>query len=128
MRYEYSYLEKVFLWILQIIAAIILFIASYMKFIFSPDIVEVFMALGMQGFGIIFIGVIEFISALMLLSFRYSVIGAFIAFGVMLGVMIAHFTVLGINFGLLLGVTVILISFLIILIRKKELPLIGKYL
>ena len=89
----------------QVMAAVILLMASAMKFVGNVDSVEVFVRLGMEPGGRYLIAVIEALAALLLLS-PLAALGSVIAVGVMSGAIIAHATQLGLsvnNDGGLLG-------------------------
>ncbi len=120
------------LWILQIIAAIILFQTLWFKFTGAPEAVATFTLLGMEPTGRILIGLLEGVAGLFLLIPRLVASGGLLAMGLMLGAIIAHFTRLGIvvenDGGLLFGlaVTVFVMATIITYIRRHQLPFIDK--
>lgn len=114
------------LWIFQLVPAAILFGTAYGKLSSKPNEVQLFSVLGMEPTGRFLIGIIEGLAALLLLSPRYSAVGAFLALGTMLGALIAHLTVIGFDLKHTLLLTSVLVSSLIVLIaRYRHLPLLG---
>lgn len=123
--------EKVISWIFQIVAATIFWIAAYEKFFGDELSGMVFDQLKMGDHGRKLIGVIESLSALMLVTTNLSHFGALLGLGTMLGALIAHVTILGINVnndgGMMVGfMTLNIISCTIVMyIRRRSYPLIG---
>jgi hypothetical protein len=123
--------EKIISWVFQIIAAIILGMAAYEKFSGNPLISSVFDQLKMGDAGKKLIGIIEAISAIMLLTTNLCHFGALLGLGTMLGALIAHATILGINVnndgGLMVGLMSlnIICCSIIMFIRRRSYPLIG---
>ncbi len=123
--------EKILSWIFQIISAMIFWYAAYEKF-FGDDLSGmVFDQLKMGDHGRKLIGVIESLSALMLVTKNLSHFGALLGLGTMLGALIAHLTVLGLNVnndgGMMVGFMCLnIISCSIVMyIRRRSYPLIG---
>jgi len=119
-------------WILQIICALILLQTLFFKFTAHPDSVQLFTELGMEPNGRILIGVLELIAGILLLIPGSAAYGAFLATGIMSGAIIGHITKLGFE-GLrlslgLLAIAVFIMSVSILIIRRKEIPIIGKML
>ena len=114
----------------QGIAAIVLLMASVMKFIGDPGSIEIFVSLDMEPTGRYMIAVIELVAALLLLS-HFAALASVIVVGVMCGAIIAHVTQLGLvvndDGGKLVGmlVVVLLCSGFVLVSRRKELPLVG---
>lgn len=121
-------------WIFQIIAAAILLSAAWMKFSGNETVIFVFDELEMGHFGKIVIAIIESSAAVLLLTNNLAHLGAILGFGNMLGAAIAHISVLGIAIRgdegrLAIFLSVVLLSTLIVIfIRRKSLPLIGRAL
>jgi uncharacterized membrane protein YphA (DoxX/SURF4 family) len=86
-----------FLWICRVVAAIILLQTLFFKFSAAPESVYIFSAVGMEPYGRIATGVIELVSAILILLPRYSLYGAFLAILIMLGAIGSHLFVLGIE-------------------------------
>lgn len=82
---------------LAIVAAIILLQTLYYKFTGHSDSIYIFSLIGIEPQGRIVVGVIELITALLLLYARTAVFGAMIGICIMFGAIIYHFLVLGIE-------------------------------
>jgi putative oxidoreductase len=81
----------------RLIAAIILLQTLYFKFTGSPESVYIFTAVGMEPWGRISVGIMELIAAFLLLVNTTSWLGGGLAFGLMGGALVMHFTKLGIS-------------------------------
>jgi len=120
-----------YLYGLQIIAAAILFTAAAMKFVGNPDAIHVFQSLGMEPQGRYIIGILEFFTALFLLS-PLAALGSVLSVSIMCGAIIAHVTKLGLvvnhDDGLLVGMLIVELfcSAYILIVRRKEIPFIGE--
>jgi uncharacterized membrane protein YphA (DoxX/SURF4 family) len=86
-----------FLWICRIVAAVILLQTLFFKFSAAPESVYIFFTVGMEPYGRIGTGIVELISAILILIPRYSLYGAFLAILIMLGAIGSHLFVLGIE-------------------------------
>jgi uncharacterized membrane protein YphA (DoxX/SURF4 family) len=86
-----------FLWICRIVAAVILLQTLFFKFSAAPESVYIFSTVGMEPYGRIGTGIVELISAILILIPRYSLYGAFLAILIMLGAIGSHLFVLGIE-------------------------------
>lgn len=121
-------------WILQLAAAGILLQTLFFKFTGAEESVYIFTALGLEPWGRIGSGVVELIAAVLLLVPATTTVGALLAMGVMAGAIMSHLTRLGIEVkgdgGLLfaLAVTVFLCGAIVLLIRRVEIPVLGRYL
>jgi hypothetical protein len=119
--------------VLALIAAIILLQTLYFKFTAHPDSVFIFSELGMEPYGRIGIGVIELITAILLLLPRTRAYGAVLGVGVISGALFFHLTQLGINvngdggklFGLALATFVSCAA--LVLIERKKLPILKHW-
>lgn len=119
-------MRRLWLWIFQIIPAVILLGTSYGKLSSKPAEVHLFTELGMEPTGRFLIGIIEGIAALLLLYPPYSAAGALLAVGTMVGALIAHTTVIGFDLKHSLLLSSVLISSLIVLVaRFRHLPISG---
>lgn len=122
---------KVFSWICQITAAIILAQTLFFKFTGAPESVFIFSKLGMEPWGRYGSGAVELVAVVLLVSPRFASLGALLAAGVMGGAIVSHLTRLGIvvqgDGGLLFGLalTVLLCAAVVLCIRRREIPLIG---
>ena len=84
-------------WSLRIIAAIILLNTLFFKFSAHPESVALFTKLGVEPWGRIATGVIELITAILLILPATKAFGALSAAGVMLGAIASHIFVVGIE-------------------------------
>jgi hypothetical protein len=120
-------------WALQLAAAGILFQTLFFKFTAAPESVYIFSTLGMEPAGRIGSGIAELMASILLLAPSTIPLGALLAMGVMSGAIVSHVTVLGIvvqnDGGLLfaLAVTVFVCSAVILILRRAELPFVGRY-
>lgn len=126
--------KNIISWILRLTVAIILLQTLYFKFTAHPDSVHIFSALGVEPWGRIGTGIIELIAAILILLPKTKIIGMVTSFGIILGAVLSHMLVLGINVsndggGLFtLAIVVLIASTLFLIIHKKELlSLIQKY-
>lgn len=118
-------------WGLQIVTAVILFQTLFFKFTAAEESVYIFRQVGAEPWGRIASGVVELVATILLLVPATSALGALVALGVISGAIVSHLTLLGIvvkdDGGLLFGLAVIvfLASLGILVIRRRELPVIG---
>ena len=118
-------------WVCQIIAAVILGQTLFFKFTGAPESVYIFTTLGAEPWGRIGSGVMELVAVVLLLNPKTPAIGAGLALGLMGGAIGAHLTKLGIEVqgdgGTLFGlaVTTLVCALVVILIRRRELPILG---
>jgi hypothetical protein len=120
-------------WLLQVLAAVILLQTLFFKFTGAEESVYIFSTLRMEPVGRIGSGVVELIAAVLLLVPSTVAAGAALAIGLMAGAIVSHLTVLGIEVkgdgGLLFGlaVTVLLSAAIVLVLRRAEIPLVGRY-
>lgn len=123
-----NYLER----ISSIVAAVILLQTLYFKFSGAPESVYIFSQLGIEPYGRIGTGVLELIISMLLLVKRTSLIGAIIGIGVILGAILSHLLILGIEVqddgGLLFGLAMIVLALLLltVILQKEKLLLFVK--
>ena len=121
-------------WALQIVVAVILLQTLFFKFTGAAESVHIFSTLGAEPWGRIGSGVVELIAAILLLVPATVTIGAVLALGVMVGAIMSHLTVLGIEVqgdgGLLfaLALTVFVGSVVVLVLRRRDIPLVGVWL
>jgi putative oxidoreductase len=84
-------------WVLRVVAAIILLQTLYYKFSGAPESVAIFSKLHMEPVGRIGVGVVELITAILLLLPKTAFWGGFVGAGNMAGAIAAHLLVLGIE-------------------------------
>src|SRR5437773_12505619 len=82
-------------WLLRITAAIILLQTLFFKFTAAPESVYIFTKVGAEPWGRIGSGVIELIAAILILTPRFTWLGSLLVMGVMVGALVSHLTVLG---------------------------------
>lgn len=113
-------------WILRIFAAVILAQTLYFKFTGHQDSVEVFSALNMEPGGRILIGILELVAAILILVPGTVVYGAMLAWGIMTGAIIGHFTEIGFEGWLLslflLGLAVWVCAAALLVLHRDQLP------
>lgn len=82
--------------LLRIVPAIILLQTLYFKFSAAPESVFIFETLGLEPYGRIGLGIVELITAVLLLVPRTTWIGALLGMGIMAGALFSHITTLGV--------------------------------
>jgi len=82
-------------WALRIIAALILLQTLFFKFSAADESIYIFSTLGMEPWGRIGSGVLEFIASILILYPRTTFIGAALGAGLMSGAIFFHLTKLG---------------------------------
>ena len=131
---ELSRTQTTVSWILQLVAAAILFQTLFFKFTGAEESVYIFTTLGLEPWGRIGSGVAELIACVLLLVPRTVPLGAILALGVISGAIVSHLTKLGIvvkgDGGLLFGLAVIVFvaSAIVLVIRRGQIPVIGEAL
>jgi hypothetical protein len=121
-------------WILQMLVAGILLQTLFFKFTGAEESVYIFSTLGVEPWGRIGSGVMEFVAALFLLVPAVAPLGAGLTMGLMLGAIASHLTILGIEVkgdgGLLfaLAVTAFIGSAIVLFIRRGHIPIVSRYL
>ncbi|MDG3583613.1 DoxX family protein [Galbibacter pacificus] len=128
MRNKKYYVERA----AAIIAAVILIQTLYFKFTAHPDSVKLFTELGAEPVGRIGLGCLELITGILLLYRKTSHIGAIIGVGMMIGAIVSHVAIIGINFNndggtLFTLACVTLVCCIVVLLTKDvKLPILGK--
>jgi hypothetical protein len=121
-------------WVCRIAVAIILLQTLFFKFTGAEESKYIFTTLlgpDLEAFGRIGSGCIELIAAILIVLPRTVWLGAFISLGTISGAIFSHLTMLGIvvkdDGGLLfaLAVTVFVMSAAVLLIHRRELPVLG---
>ncbi|MEM1324933.1 MAG: DoxX family protein [Bacteroidota bacterium] len=81
--------------LLRLVVAVIFVQTLYFKFTGHPDSVHIFSELGVEPYGRIGLGVVELITAVLILIPRTKILGIFLSFGIISGAIFSHFLVLG---------------------------------
>lgn len=126
--------QSVVSWGLQLLVAGILLQTLFFKFTGAEESVYIFRTVGAEPWGRIGSGVLELVAALLLLTPALAAYGAILTMGLMAGAILSHLTILGIEVkgdgGLLFGLalTAFVGSLVVVLIRRAQIPLLGRYL
>ncbi|MBS1795795.1 MAG: DoxX family protein [Acidobacteria bacterium] len=123
-------------WILRIVAAIILLQTLFFKFTGAEESKYIFSTLmgDNEAVGRIGSGVVELLAVVLLFVPGTAWLGAALALGTMAGAIFSHLTKLGVvvkdDGGLLFGlaITVFAASFAVLLIHRREVPVVGPLL
>jgi hypothetical protein len=134
-KWHPSRLERYASWGLRGIAAAILLQTLFFKFSGAKESVYIFSTLGLEPWGRIGSGVAELIASALLLTPRTVVFGAVLALGVISGAIVSHLTKLGITLPAVddhgelfaLAVVVFICSAAVLILHRRELPLVGSY-
>jgi putative oxidoreductase len=122
-------------WICRVIVAVILFQTLFFKFTGAEESKYIFSTLmgpELEAYGRIGSGIVELFAVIMLLTPSKAWLGAVVALGTISGAIMGHLTMLGIvvkdDGGLLfaLAVTVFVLSGIVVLIHRRDLPIIGQ--
>ena len=125
--------QTALVWVAQLAVAIILLQTLFFKFTAAEESVYIFSTIHAEPWGRIGSGVIELVASLLLLVPTLAPIGAALAMASMAGAIVTHLTVLGIEVkgdgGLLFGlaVTAFVCSAVVLLVRRAQLPVVGRY-
>lgn len=117
--------------IAAIAAAVILLQTLFFKFTAHPDSVYIFTQLGLEPFGRIGIGIVELITAILLLIPATQGIGGILSLGIISGAIFSHLTQLGIvvnNDGgtlFALAVAVFISSAIVVWLNRTSIPVIA---
>ena len=84
-------------WALRLVPAIILLQTLFFKFSAHPDSVAIFSKLHAEPFGRVFSGVLELITAILILNPKTTFWGALLGFFTMIGAIVSHIFILGIE-------------------------------
>ena len=126
--------QSVVSWGLQLLVAGILLQTLFFKFTGAEESMYIFRTVGAEPWGRIGSGVMELVAAILLLIPALAPYGAILTMGLMSGAILSHLTILGIEVkgdgGLLFGLalTAFIGSLLVVLIRRAQIPLLGRYL
>jgi uncharacterized membrane protein YphA (DoxX/SURF4 family) len=90
-------MKNILIWVAKLIAVIILVQTLFFKFSGAEESVYIFTKLGAEPFGRIGSGIMELIASVLILIPRTTLIGALIGAGTMLGAIVSHLFILGIE-------------------------------
>lgn len=119
-------IKNIISWLLRLTVAIILLQTLYYKFTAHPDSVHIFSELGVEPWGRIGLGIIELITAILVLIPKTKIIGIITSLGIIIGAIGSHLLVLGINVsndggGLFtLAIIVFIASIIFLIMHKKD--------
>jgi hypothetical protein len=119
-------LKNTISWILRLTVAAILLQTLYYKFTAHPDSVHIFSALGAEPWGRIGLGIIELVTAILILIPNTKLTGMITSLGIISGAIFSHVLVLGFNVsndggGLFtLAIIVFLSATSFLIMHKKE--------
>jgi hypothetical protein len=125
---------KIISWTCRIIVAVLLFQTLFFKFTGAEESKYIFSTVlnpELEAYGRIGSGVIELIAVILLLNPRTVWMGALLALGTITGAIMSHLAFLGIvvkdDGGLLFALAVIIfvLSSVILLIHRRDLPVVG---
>jgi uncharacterized membrane protein YphA (DoxX/SURF4 family) len=120
-------------WVLQLVAAVVLFQTLFFKFTGAKESVYIFSTLGLEPWGRIGSGVVELIASILLVIPATVAVGALLSLGVISGAIFSHLTKLGIALPAVndrgelftLAVVVFICSAAVLVLHRREIPLIG---
>ncbi len=127
-------MNKTIILILRIIVAVILIQTLRFKFTAHPDSVYIFTKVGLEPYGRIGIGILELISALLILIPKTIWAGALLSISIISGAVLMHLTILGIEINndggslFYLAVTILFLSLIILWNQRKKIPFIQLFL
>lgn len=122
-------------WVCRVVVAVILFQTLFFKFTGAEESKYIFSTLmgpELEAYGRIGSGVVELVAVILLLMPGTAWLAALLALGTISGAIMSHLTLLGIvvkdDGGLLfmLAVTVFILSGVVLLIHRRELPVVGQ--
>ena len=81
-------------WVARLLAAIILLQTLFFKFTGAEESIYIFTKMGIEPWGRIAMGILELIASILLLVPLTTGYGALLGFGLMIGALFSHFTIL----------------------------------
>jgi hypothetical protein len=120
--------DRVFYWIVRVLAALILLQTLYFKFTGADESVYIFTTVGMEPWGRIGAGIFELVAAILMLINGTVWLGAALSAGLMAGAIGMHLTILGIEirgdggYLFFLALLVFICSAIMLLFNKKKIP------
>jgi hypothetical protein len=140
-KQETSTVAAILIWAIRLVAAAILLQTLFFKFTAAPESVYIFTKVG-AGVGLNFLepwgrigsGVMELVAAILILWPAFSWLGSLLAIGAVVGAIMSHLTVLGIevqgDHGLLFALAwiVLITSAINLFIVRANIPYLGERL
>lgn len=120
--------NTILIWIIKLTAVVILLQTLFFKFSGAEESIYIFETLGIEPFGRISSGIVELIASILILLPRTTLLGALLALGTMVGAIVSHLFILGIEVkndgGLLfiLASITFACSIYLILMNKSKIP------
>ena len=124
-------MDKKIILILRVAVAIVFAQTLFFKFTAHPDSVYIFTKVGLEPYGRIGIGILELISAILILIPSTIWAGALVALGIISGAILMHLTILGIEINndggtlFFMAIGVFISSLIILWNQRKNIPFIG---
>jgi uncharacterized membrane protein YphA (DoxX/SURF4 family) len=118
--------------VIRIVIAVILIQTLRFKFTAHPDSVYIFQTVGLEPYGRIGIGVLELIAGILILIPKTIWAGATLTLGLISGAIFMHLTQIGIEVNddggalFITAVVTFVLSVIVLLYYKKEIPILGK--
>jgi uncharacterized membrane protein YphA (DoxX/SURF4 family) len=115
-------------WVLRMTVAIILSQTLYFKFTGAPESIHIFSSLGVEPYGRIITGILELLVVILILMPRTVLIAAILGCGILIGAIMSHLLVLGIevqNDGgtlFILALITFLCCVLLIFLNRNRIP------
>lgn len=133
---ELTKVQTILSWALRIVVAVILLQTLFFKFTAAEESVYIFTKLGAEPWGRIGSGIVELIASVLLLTPRTIWLGALLSLGTISGAIMSHLTKLGIRLTAVgdhgelfaLAIVVFVCSALVLLLHRREIPVVGKRL
>lgn len=89
--------NNVFTWSIKLVAVVVMLQTLYFKFSGAEESVYIFTKLGMEPYGRLGSGVVELIASILILIPSTVLIGSFLGMGTMIGAILSHLFILGIE-------------------------------
>lgn len=89
--------KSIIIWIIKLVAVFILLQTLFFKFTGAEESVYIFSTLGVEPYGRIGSGIVELIACILIIIPRTSLLGALLGAMTMLGAIISHLFILGIE-------------------------------
>lgn len=124
---------KIIIWTLRIVVATILLQTLYFKFSGADESIYIFKTIGIEPYGRFGSGIVEFFAAILILIPRTTLLGALISCGTMLGAILSHILILGIevkNDGgelFILALITFLCSIILVFLNRNKIPDLLKF-